>query len=320
MTRAMDARLIYNPTAGPRDVRADLKRLCSFFENRGWSVLLHLTEQPGDAFRMARQAARDRLDAVIVAGGDGTVNEVVNGLVGSDTALGVLPVGTGNLWAKQLRVPTYTLANPLRLREAARGLMEGEDRAIDVGRVNGHAFICWASAGLDAQVTTEMEPRDRMTKRLGALPYLIAAVLVAQDFKGVQTTVTLDGDVVRGRALLVMANNIRQYGGLVEVAPSAKLDDGLLDVFVFEGLGFGYVVRHLVKVLSQRYLEDPRIVHRQARQIAVEAEESLPIQVDGDPMGMTPAYIEVVPRSLHIVAPPTMPSGLLVEATEGESS
>jgi len=199
-------------------------------------------------------------------------------------------------------------------------LIEGEERAIDVGRVNGHAFICWASAGLDAQVTTEMEPRDRITKRLGALPYLIAAVLVAQDFKGVQTTVTLDGDVVRGRALLVMANNIRQYGGLVEVAPSAKLDDGLLDVFVFEGLGFGYVVRHLVKVLSQRYLEDPRIVHRQARRISVEAEESLPIQVDGDPMGMTPAYIEVVPRSLHIVAPPTMPSDLLVEATEGESS
>ena len=312
----MDARLIYNPTAGPRKVHAELKRLCSFFEERNWSVELQTTGEPGDAMRMAREAARDRLDAVIVAGGDGTVNEAVNGLVGSDTALGVLPVGTGNLWAKELRVPTYTLANPLRLQEAARGLVNGAPRTIDVGRVDGHAFLCWASAGLDAQVTTEMEPRDRTTKRLGALPYLMAAVLVAQDFHGVQTTITLDDDVVRGRTLLIMVNNIQQYGGLVEVAPRAKLDDGLLDVFVFEGLGFGYVLRHLVKVLSQRYLEDPNIVHRQAQRIEIRSEETMPVQVDGDPLGRTPVRMEVVPGALRIIAPPTMPPDLLSDTTQ----
>lgn len=260
------------------------------------------------------------LDVVIVAGGDGTVNEVVNGLVGSDTALGVLPVGTGNLWAKQLRVPTYTLASPLRLREAALGLVNGSIVAIDVGRVNGHAFLCWASVGLDAQVTTEMEPRDRTIKRLGALPYLIAAALVARRFRGVQTTIRLDDEVVRGRTLLVMANNIQQYGGLVEVAPRAKLDDGLLDVSVFEGLGPGYVVRHLFKVLSQRYLEDPKIIQRQAKRIEVHAEATMAMQVDGDPLGETPARIQVVPQALRIVAPPTMPSELLTHATGGESS
>jgi len=316
----MDALLIYNPTAGPRDVRADLKRLCSFFREQGWSVDLHTTERPGDATRMARRAAADGLDTVIVAGGDGTVNEVVNGLVGSDTALSVLPVGTGNLWAKQLHVPTYTLANPLRLRRAAHDLVKGTVRTIDVGDVDGHTFLCWASAGLDAQVTTEMEPRDRTTKRLGALPYLIAAVLVAQTFKGVETTITLDDDVVRGRTLLVMVNNIQQYGGLVEVAPRARLDDGLLDVFVFKGLGFGYVVRHLFKVLSQRYLADPEIVHRQARRIEIRTEEAMPIQVDGDPLGSTPARMRVVPGGLRIVAPPTMPSDLLTDMKRGESS
>ncbi len=319
----MDARLIYNPTAGPRDVRAILERLCSFFEGSGWSIELRTTERPGDAKRMAHRAAVDRLDAVIVAGGDGTVNEVVNGLVGSDTALGVLPVGTGNLWAKELRVPTYALANPpgyayTRLRRAAHGLVDGAVRSVDVGQVNGHAFLCWASAGLDAQVTTEMEPRDRATKRLGALPYLIAAVLVAQSFQGVQTTIMLDEDMVRGRTLLVMVNNIQQYGGLVEMAPGAKLDDGLLDVFVFKGLGFGYVVRHLFKILSQRYLEDPTIVHRQAQRIEIRTEKRMPIQVDGDPLGSTPARMRIVPRALHIIAPPTMPSDLLIETTQGE--
>jgi len=336
----MEARLIYNPTAGPRNVRAELERLCSFFRERDWSVELRITERPGDAMRMARQAAADALDVAIVAGGDGTVNEAVNGLVGSDTALGVLPVGTGNLWAKQLRVgtgnlwakqlrvPVYTLANPLRLRRAALGLVDGAIRAIDVGEVDGHAFLCWASAGLDAQVTNEMEPRDRTTKRLGALAYLIAAVLVARTYHGVQTTITLDDDVVRGRALLIMVNNIQQYGGVVDVAPTAKLDDGLaptaklddglLDVFVFKGLGFGYVVDHLFKVLSQRYLEDPKVVHRQARRVEIQTEESMPIQVDGDPLGRTPARIRVVPSALRIVAPPTMPSDLLTQATPGD--
>ena len=314
----MDARLIYNPTAGPRNVRAELNRLCGFFRERGWSVKLETTEQPGDAMRMARAAASDRLDAVIVAGGDGTVNEVVNGLVGSETALGVLPVGTGNLWAKQLCVPTFTLANPLRLREAARGLVNGVVKAVDVGRVDDRAFLCWASAGLDAQVTTEMEPRDRTTKRLGALAYITAAVLVAQDYQGVQAVISLDDDVVRARTLLVMVNNIQQYGGIVEVAPKAKLDDGLLDVFIFEGLGFRYVVRHLFKVLSQRYLEDPRIVHRQARQIEIRTEETIPVQVDGDPLGSTPAEIRVVPRALLIVAPDTMPPDLLTDVAHRE--
>jgi diacylglycerol kinase (ATP) len=314
----MDSVLIYNPIAGPRDVRAELERLRSFFGKRDWSVRLRTTERAGDATRMAREAALEGQDAVIVAGGDGTVNEVVNGLAGTETAMGVLPVGTGNLWAKELRVPTYTLANPMRLREAAAGLVNGSLRAIDVGRVGERVFLCWASAGLDAKVTSEMEPRERATKRLGALPYLVAAVLVARDFKGVESEVVLDGDVVRGRMLLVVANNIQQYGGLVEVAPQARLDDGFLDIFVFKGLGFQYVVRHLVRILSQRYLDDPEIVRRQARRVEIRTEETLSVQADGDPIGTTPVTVEVVPRALRIIAPPTMPSDLLTATTGGD--
>ncbi|MFO7743509.1 MAG: diacylglycerol kinase family lipid kinase [Anaerolineae bacterium] len=314
----MEAVLIYNPTAGPRHVRGELERLRPFFRRRGWSVELRVTKGPGDATRMAREAAMSGQDAVIVAGGDGTVNEVVNGLVGTGTAMGVLPVGTGNLWAKELRVPTYALANPMRLREAAAGLVGGTVRAIDVGRVGKRNFLCWASAGLDAKVTDEMEPRERSTKRLGALPYVVAAVLVARDFKGVEAEVVLDGEVVSGRILLVVANNIQRYGGLLEVAPQARLDDGLLDIFVFKGLGMKYVVRHLVRVLSRRVLDDPEIVHRQGRRIEVRTEEPVSVQADGDPVGSTPVGMEVVPGALRIIAPPTMPSDLLGATIEAD--
>jgi len=316
----MKARMIYNPTAGPRDVRRALKRVCSSLKRRGWSVELQLTEKPGDAISLARAAAQAGCDLAIVAGGDGTVNEVVNGLVGTQTALGVLPVGTGNLWAKQLGIPTYTLTNPLRLRDAAAGLAEGTIRPVDVGQVNDRYFLCWAGIGLDAQVTTAMEPRPRHTKRLGALPYAIAAIIVARDFQGVRTRVSLDGHVVRSRTLLILVSNIQQYGGVFKVAREARMDDGLLDVFVFKGLGFPYAVRHVLKIIRQRHLQDPRVVHRQARRVKVQAEGKMLVQVDGDPIGATPVTLQVVPRALRVLVPPGAPSSLFTPTNQGEGS
>ena len=155
-----------------------------------------------------------------------------------------------------------------------------------------------------------MEPRTRQTKRLGALPYAIATVLVAREFKGVRTHVTMDGRSVRGRTLLILVSNIQQYMGMLNVAPQARLDDGLLDVFVFKGLGFPYVVRHLMKILSQRYLQDSKVVHRQVREIKVTTEWHTPVQVDGDPIGTTPVKLRVVPQALRVVVPPSAPPGL----------
>ncbi len=303
----MKARLIYNPTAGPWDVRRALKRVRSELGRHGWSVEIQLTDRPGDATRMACEAARAGCDVVVAVGGDGTVNEVVNGLVGTGTALGVLPVGTGNLWARQMGIPVYALTNPLRLHETAAELARGSFRTIDVGQVNGRYFLCWAGIGLDAQVTSELEPRQRYTKHLGMLPYAIAVLLVARDFHGVRSRIYLDGSVVRGHTLLILASNIQQYGGQLHVASEARIDDGLLDVFVFKGLGFSYVLRHVMRMASRRYLQDPQIVHRQARQIEVLTEWAIPVQVDGDPIGTTPVAIKVVPQALRVLVPPNAP-------------
>ncbi len=310
MPRTMRVHLIYNPTAGPRDIRGSLPRIIAAMERHGWSVELRATDRPGDGVRLARAAALSGCDAAIVAGGDGTVNEAVNGLVGTQTALGVLPVGTGNMWAKQLGVPTYTLSNPLRLRDAVEGLIQSSLRSVDVGVVGDRHFLCAAGIGLDAEVTASMEPRPRRTKRLGILPYALATVIVARDFPGVRTRVRLDGSIVRGRSLLVLISNIQQYGGKLHLIREARIDDGLLDVFVFKGLGLRYATRHLVRMLSRRYLDDPRIVHRQARHIQVETEPVTAVQVDGDPLGTTPVDVSVVPKGLRVLVPPSAPKAL----------
>jgi YegS/Rv2252/BmrU family lipid kinase len=313
------ARLIYNPTAGPWGGNRTLRRIRSCLKRKGWVVDPQVTEGPGDATAIAREAAQAGYDAVVVAGGDGTVNETVNGLVGTETALGVLPVGTGNLWARQLGVSSYVLANPLRLQEAANGLAAGIVRRVDVGVANEHCFLCWAGIGLDAQVTTEMEPRPRHTKHLGTLPYVVATVLVARHFKGVRTRVHLDGGLVRSRTVLILVSNIQRYGGMLHVSREARIDDGLLDVFVFKGLGFSYTMRHLLTMLRRRYLQDPRILHRQARNVEVLTDPAVPVQVDGDIIGETPVTLGVIPRALRVLIPPTAPPDLFASERPPES-
>jgi diacylglycerol kinase (ATP) len=308
------AHLIYNPIAGPRDARSGLKRVCSHLERCGWSVELWMTERPGDAIVLARAAAQAGCDVAIVAGGDGTIGEAVNGLVGTQTALGVLPMGTANVLARQLGISIHALSNPMRLQEIIDGWVEGTIRPVDVGQVVGQAndryFLCWAGIGLDAQVATKMESGPRHTRRLRMLPYAIAIVTVARDFQGVKTHVSLDGNVVRGRTLLTLVSNIRQYGAVFNVAREARIDDGLLDVFVFKGLGFPYAMRHLAKIAAQRHMQDPRVVYRRARHIEVQTEWAVPVHVDGDPVATTPITVKVVPHALRILVPPSAPSGL----------
>ena len=307
--------VVYNPTAGPRDVKRELGRVRRELGRHGWSVEIAETKRPGDGVRLARRAAETGLDGVWVAGGDGTVSEVVNGLVGTETALGVLPVGTGNIWAKQLRLPTYTLTHPFRLREAAVAQAEGRVHRIDVGRLNDRYFLLWAGIGFDAQVTAELEPRDRRTKRLGALPYAIAAVMLAREFSGVRTHAVLDGRAVRGRTILLLVSNVQMYA-FFPVARRARLDDGLLDVFIFKGLGFSYILRHAAKLFSGRHLGDPQIVQRQARQVTVWTERPVAVQADGDPVGTTPVGLRVVPRALRVLVPRQAPVHLFSREAE----
>jgi len=129
-----DALLVYNPSAGPHaELQRDLEQVVKYLGERGWRVTMRTTRKPGDATELARAAVAARCRVVFTAGGDGTIHEVVNGLVGSDTALGVLPVGTGNVWAKEIGLPTLTLlVQRERLLTAARMLVDGQVRQVDV--------------------------------------------------------------------------------------------------------------------------------------------------------------------------------------------
>jgi len=320
----MKAMLIFNPVAGQRDVRRELALVADYLGGRGWQVFVRETSRPGEAVLHAREALSLGCQRVFAVGGDGTVNEVLQPLVNTPVALGVLPIGTGNVWAAELGlIPTPTLIHRANLLEAARKLVEGKVVRVDVGqiRVDSPAqilaprepwsekgerfFLLWAGIGLDALVTQEITLE--MKRRWGALAFVAVAIAMAPRFSGARATLWADGRPMRRRVILILVSNVRLYAGLVKVAPSAFLNDGLLDLYIFKGRGFGSTLRHVFSVLSGRQHRDPRIEHRRVHKVRIRPRELLFVQVDGEAVGLTPVEVAVLPRALHVLAPPGSP-------------
>jgi diacylglycerol kinase (ATP) len=299
----MRSKLIVNPTSGPWDVRRELPAVLNHLENHGWGTTLHHTERPGEATELAQQARDQGLDAVFVVGGDGTINEVINGLAESPTALGVLPGGTGNVWAKELGLPTRSPRHLLPLVDAVKTLVPGATRRIDLGRVNDRFFLQWTGLGLDAEVTYAMEPRTRRQRRLGALAYVVAGVTAAATMAGTRSRIWIDEELIYRRSILIVISNSQLYGGRVRIAIDARLDDGFLDVDVFAGTGFGSAIRTALGVITGLHVHDPRHSCYQGSAIRIETDKPMAIHVDGEPLGYTPLECKVVPRALTVLIP-----------------
>jgi diacylglycerol kinase family enzyme len=149
------------------------------------------------------------------------------------------------------------------------------------------------------------------------LPYLVAGVSIAREFRGVDSTVVIDDRTVRTTMLLVVVSNIQLYGGVVKMTPEARLDDGLLDVRIFRGMGRSWVFRHVAGVFTHRHLRNPMVWHYQGRHIVIDTTVPVPVQLDGEPVGETPIAIEVVPRSLRVLVPRAAPAELFSRSADG---
>lgn len=311
----MKACFVLNPLAGRHDFNREVDRAGQHLAGLGWEVCRYETRKPGDATALSRQAAAEGCDVVVAVGGDGTINEVVNGIVGTETALGVLPAGTGNVFASDVLIPVYGPFHMDAVRRAAEIIDRGRRRRVDLGLVrlsNGveRYFLMWAGIGLDAAITGEVTNEDK--RRLGKIAFAITGVMVALEFMGTPATLTMDGGQQKKRILMALASNGQLYGGMWRLAPEAKLDDGLLDVAVLEGYGLPSTVRHVVGVTLGRHVRDPEYHLYRTRRLTIETKEPMPIHVDAEPIGTTPVEIEIVPQALTVVVPANAPERLFV--------
>jgi YegS/Rv2252/BmrU family lipid kinase len=200
--------------------------------------------------------------------------------------------------------------------EAARVLVEGETRLVDVGRARGRHFLLWAGVGLDAQVAHEVEPHRDVRRSLGNLTYLVSTIVLALNMRGNRMTVVVDGKARRQRAIMVVVSNIQLYGPSWKLAPQAQLDDGLLDVHVFKGRSILDVLRVVFLILAGRHQLDPKVETYRAQRVEIRADRRIPFHLDGEPVGITPVRVEVIARTLRVMVPTWVPESLFVGGSQ----
>ena len=301
------ARIILNPRAGQAELIAEVRRARALWEARGWQVDWRSTEYRGHAIELARSAAEAGFDLVVAAGGDGTVNEVVNGIAGTRTALAVLPVGTGNVWVRELKLP-------LRPEAAAAALLDGATYALDLGQAGDRYFLLMAGVGFDASVTRQVRPE--LKRRFGVMAYLLQALTIARDVRGTRVQIMLDGRPVKGRVLMVVIGNSRLYGGFLQITHHASLTDGLLDVAVIKGQDARVAPLHILSILLRRHNVTPDLLYHRAREVTISGSTPLDVQVDGDTIGVTPMTFRVVPGALQAWLPPAAAQELVFAAPQ----
>ena len=257
-----------------------------------------LSEYPGQL----AEAARGRTGLLVVVGGDGTVNEVVNAAAGSEAELAILPSGTGQDFGRSHGIPSD-------LDAAVRVALAGVTQTVDLGRVEcagsePRYFANVGSAGMSGAVARRA---NSMSKALGGrLTFFYALTREFLGWRNTQVTVELAGGVRReGRLHDVIVANGRWHGGGMHLAPEASQDDGLFDVVLIGDIDKLDFVTTSPRLYNGAYLSHPKVEMLRSATVAVEAAEPLPLEVDGEPVGTTPARFEVVPGALKLRVPGT---------------
>lgn len=307
----MKATLIFNPAAGQREVRNHLRQVVGYLSEHGWLVEWRETAPGVEATTLAHRALAGGAEVIIAAGGDGTINGVLNALVGHPRArLGILPTGTANVWAHESGITNLSLLGP-NLEQAGEFLVHGTTMTIDVGRAGDHYFLLMSGVGFDAHVTRQIDLRFK--RYVGAIAYAWTAIREALKYRGATLRITVDGERLERTGWLVTVSNSKLYA-LVPLAVNASVTDGLLDLGIFAGRQWPHILRHTLRIILGQHTRDPEIEFLRGREIHIESTPPLPVHIDAEPIGYTPMTFTVVPQALRIIVPRTM-AGTLSKAT-----
>ena len=296
----MRACVIFNPTARGDKAR-HFRRHLEEFSN---GIALKPTQAPGDGRRLAAEAVQDGFDTLVAAGGDGTVNEVLNGIADAPSGfararLAVLPLGTVNVFARELGLP-------LQLRAAWQAILSGRERIIDApfadfstehGPQRRH-FAQLAGAGLDARAISLVD--WQLKKRIAQFAYVLAG-LKAMRAPHPLISVTASGQTVQGE--LVLIGNGRFYGGNLPMFPAAQLDDGLLDICIFPQVSWGLLARYALGYATRRPKPPRDLKVLRVPQAKLSASAAVPFEVEGDLCGVLPVELGILPHVLRVVVP-----------------
>jgi diacylglycerol kinase (ATP) len=252
------------------------------------------TEYAGHATSLARNAARQGYQVVAAVGGDGTVNEVARGLLGSEAALAIIPRGSGNGLARHLGVP-------LKVSRALEVVGQYHVSRIDSGTINGHPFFCTAGIGFDAHISAVFAT----SKTRGLRSYVELVLREFQGYEPSEVKVDLDGETLEQECFVVAFGNAAQYGNNAYIAPNADIRDGLLDLCLIPRLTLQAALEISVRLLTKHMASSGQAAYYTGKHIRVQAESNIMYHADGEYIGEATEFeVKVFPLSLNVLVPP----------------
>lgn len=286
--------LIGNPAAGKGQGKARIGELAQLLGQRGFRLETFLTRQSGDAKRRACYIEPD-VERLLVAGGDGTLNEVINGLPDPSRIPVVLfPLGTSNVMAQELALPN-------NLESIVTTLERGNIRRVDMGIIGDHRFLLFVSVGLDAMVMEKVLQNKRNRGGYSRYIFPVLKVLAHYHPPHLRITVDDDGDLKGG---MVLVGNTRHYGGIFSIADRGRCDSGHLDICIVSKGTFTSLARYYFAAARGRVSQDRKIHYVTGTRIRIESAEPVAVQVDGDYFGTTPVHINCKTSIVPLVVPP----------------
>ncbi|RXZ82399.1 diacylglycerol kinase [Paenibacillaceae bacterium] len=289
------ARLIYNPTSGREEMKRRLPDILQRLEAGGIETSCHATTGAGDATLAATQAVERGFDIVIAAGGDGTLYEVVNGMVNHDhrPPLGILPLGTTNDFARALGVPKHW-------EYACDLIVQQYTRLIDVGKANNRYFINIAGGGSLTELTYEVP--SKLKTMIGQLAYYMKGLEKMTRLRPTEIRIQAEGvGEINEEIMLFLICNSNSVGGFEKLAPDASLQDGLFNVIVLKKCNLAEFIRIATMALRGEHVNDPHIMQFQTNRLTVTTPDYVQINLDGEYGGTLPCTFEVLPQHLPII-------------------
>lgn len=278
-----------NPAARGERARRQQARVTALTEG----AVVRSTSRSGEAETMARKAVQEGFETIVAAGGDGTVNDVVNGIGSSQVNLGLLPLGTMNVFATELGLPTKDLTGCWKI------IQEGKARRVDLPSANGKRFVQLAGVGFDAQVVKETS--RKLKRSFGPLSYLVSAAQIAARQP---PRLRIESEqAITEEGSFVLVGNGRLYGGPFPFFKQAVIDDGLLDVLVFKRFNYIEIVRYMQDVIFSPQITSPEVEYFQTTSLRVSSDSAVPVEIDGELIGNCPVEFKMRKRGLRVFAP-----------------
>ena len=284
---------IINPVAGKGATKKMIPVIKEVFQE--YDMDIKISKRVGDATLIASEN-KERYTDIISVGGDGTLTEIIDGLIGYTGNLGILPAGTGNDFARTIQLPDDT-------GECLKVILEGETRKVDIPKVNDHRFINVASFGIDGGI---IQDTDKIKQKISGTPaYILGSLKGILGFNPYPVKIKIDEKTMEREVVLIAVGNGKYFGGGMFVTPHAEIDDGQLDIVIANKTNKINLIRLFANLFKGTHMGDPIVEHYKCKTFSIESEKEILVNTDGNLVGKVPATITVDMEKIYILVPKT---------------